>query len=71
MENVWLTCAEAARYLKVAPRTIAEWAKSGKIPGHRLSGTKRVTWRFLAAELDGAMMAAPSAAEPGGFNAAK
>jgi excisionase family DNA binding protein len=65
----WLTAAEAAQYLRVAHRTVLEWAKTGKIPAHRLSGTARVTWRFRADELD-AMMAAPSAAENGeSFNA--
>jgi excisionase family DNA binding protein len=66
----WLTAREAAAYLKVAHRTVLEWAKTGRIPAHRLSGTVRVTWRFRAAELDDAMMAAPSAAENGeSFNA--
>jgi excisionase family DNA binding protein len=71
-QSEWLTAAEAVVYLKVAHRTVLEWAKKGLIPAHRLSGTARVTWRFLASELDGAMMAAPSAAENGeSFNAAK
>jgi excisionase family DNA binding protein len=66
----WLTAREAAAYLKVAHRTVLEWAKTGRIPAHRLSGIVRVTWRFRTAELDGAMMAAPSAAENGeSFNA--
>lgn len=65
----WLTAREAAAYLKVAHRTVLEWAKAGRIPAHRLSGTRRCTWRFRATELD-AMMAAPSAAENGeSFNA--
>jgi excisionase family DNA binding protein len=70
-QSEWLTAREAAAYLKVAHRTILEWAKKGLIPAHRLSGTLRCTWRFRATELDGAMMAAPSAAENGEFNAAK
>jgi excisionase family DNA binding protein len=66
----WLTAKEAAAYLKVAHRTILEWAKTGRIRAHRLSGTARVTWRFRAVDLDGAMMAAPSAAKNGeSFNA--
>jgi excisionase family DNA binding protein len=69
-QSEWLTAAEAAAYLKVAHRTVLQWAKEGRIPAHRLSGTVRVTWRFRADELDGAMMAAPSAAE-GEINAAK
>ena len=67
----WLTAREAAAYLKVAHRTILEWAKTSRIPAHRLSGTLRCTWRFRADELDGAMMGPPSAAENGEFNAAK
>jgi len=66
----WMNAREAAIYLRVAHRTILQWAKEGRIPAHRLSGTARVTWRFLVAELDSAMMAAPSAAENGeSFNA--
>jgi excisionase family DNA binding protein len=66
----WMNAREAALYLRVAHRTILQWAKEGRIHAHRLSGTARVTWRFKAVELD-AMMAAPSAAENGEFNAAK
>lgn len=65
MENQWLTATEAALYLKVKPRTVLKWAKEGSIPAHPLSGSKRVTWRFLKAELD-AMLTAPSAAGLGG-----
>ena len=57
----WLTASEAAHYLKVKPRTVLAWAKAGRIPGHPLSGCKRITWRFLKSELD-AMLFAPSAA---------
>jgi len=68
--TAWLTAREAAQYLRVAHRTVLEWAKTGRIPAHRLSGAARVTWRFRADELDGAMMGAPSAAENGeSFNA--
>jgi excisionase family DNA binding protein len=65
VENQWLTATEAAQYLKVQPRTILKWAKEGGIPAHPLSGSKRITWRFLKSELDGAMLASPSAAELG------
>ncbi len=77
-QSVWLTAREAALYVRVSHRTILEWAKTGRIPAHRLSripahrlsGTDRITWRFRAEELDGAMMAAPSAAKNGeSFNA--
>ena len=48
----WLTAKEAAEYLKVGHRTVCQWAREGKIPGHRLSGCARVTWRFSRRELD-------------------
>jgi excisionase family DNA binding protein len=60
----WLTANEAAEYLKVKPRTVLKWAKEGRIPAHPLSGSQRVTWRFLKAELD-AMLGPPSAAQNG------
>jgi len=63
VESQWLTAREAAQYLRVAHRTVLEWAKDGRIPAHRLSGTARVTRRFLRSELDAAMMAPPSAAK--------
>jgi excisionase family DNA binding protein len=69
-QSEWLTAAEAAAYLRVAHRTVLDWAKSGRIPARKLSGTARVTWRFRRSELD-AMLCAPSAAENGEFNAAK
>jgi excisionase family DNA binding protein len=47
METEWLTANEAALYLKVQPRTVLKWAKEGRVPAHPLSGSKRVTWRFL------------------------
>jgi excisionase family DNA binding protein len=54
----WLTAQEAAAYLKVKPRTLLAWAKTGKIPAHKLSGTMRSTWRFQRSELDAALNAA-------------
>ena len=58
-ESVWLTAPEAAQYLRVEPRTLLMWARQGKVKGYVLSGTKRVTWRFLAEDLD-ATMSPPS-----------
>jgi excisionase family DNA binding protein len=55
----WFTAREASAYLKIAHRTLVRWAKSGQIPAHRLSGTGRITWRFLRSELD-AMLGASS-----------
>jgi excisionase family DNA binding protein len=65
----WMNAREAALYLRVAHRTVLEWAKAGQIPAHRLSGTARITYRFLRPELD-AMLCPPSAAL-GEINAAK
>jgi excisionase family DNA binding protein len=53
----WLTAAEVAAYLKIAPRTLVRWARTGRVPAHRLSGTGRITWRFLRSELDGMLCA--------------
>lgn len=58
-QSEWLTAREAAAHLKVAPRTLVRWARGGRIPAHRLSGTGRITWRFLRSELD-AMLGASS-----------
>lgn len=57
----WLTATEAASYLRVKRRTILLWARQRHIKGHMLSGTKRVTWRFLRSDLD-ATLAPPSVA---------
>ena len=53
----WLTSKEAASYLKIEHRTLLAWARAGKVKGHILSGTQRITWRFRAIELD-AMLSA-------------
>jgi excisionase family DNA binding protein len=65
VESQWLTATEAAQYLRVQPGTVLKWAKEGRIPAHPLSGSKRVTWRFLKSELDSVMLAPPTAAEHG------
>ena len=67
MENQWLTATEVSQYLKVKHRTVLKWAKEGRIPAHPLSGSKRVTWRFLKSELD-AMLARHLLPNSGGFN---
>jgi excisionase family DNA binding protein len=51
-QNLWLTADEAAKYLKVKTRSLLSWARQGKVKGYVLSGTKRVTWRFLRSDLD-------------------
>ncbi|MGH9560975.1 MAG: helix-turn-helix domain-containing protein [Terracidiphilus sp.] len=63
MESVeWLNSTEAAEHLKIKPRTLVLWAREGRIPGHKLSGSQRVTRRFLRQELDA--MLRPSSAVP-------
>jgi excisionase family DNA binding protein len=57
-----MTSQEAAKYLRVAHRTVLEWARTGKLKGHVLSGSARITWRFRQSELDG-MLTPPSAAK--------
>jgi excisionase family DNA binding protein len=54
--STWLTVKEAAQYLSVKPRTLAQWAREGTIKGYVLSGTKRVTWRFLRSDLDAKLL---------------
>lgn len=61
-EREWLTSSEAAQHLKVKRRTLLQWVREGKVPAHKLSGTKRHVWRFLKHELDG--MLGPSSAVP-------
>ena len=58
--NEWLTLEEAAAHLKVARRTLAAWARQGKVRGYLLSGTIRHVWRFRREDLD-AMLLASSA----------
>jgi excisionase family DNA binding protein len=51
----WLTANEAAQHLRVEARTLLMWARQGKIKGYILSGTRRITWRFLRCDLDATM----------------
>ena len=48
----WLTAEEAATYLRVKPRTILMWARTGQLKGYVLSGTRRHVWRFRQVDLD-------------------
>jgi excisionase family DNA binding protein len=47
----FITLEEAAEYLSVTPRRIAEMARAGEIPCHPLRDGQRITWRFLKSEL--------------------
>ena len=55
----WLTASEAAKYLKIKPRTLLLWVRQDKVKGHALSGTKRHVWRFRREELDAALTGTP------------
>ena len=52
----WLTASEAAAYLKVKRRTLLVWVRQHKVKAYPLSGTKRMVWRFLRADLDAALL---------------
>jgi excisionase family DNA binding protein len=59
IDSPWLSANEASAYLRCNPRTLLAWARQGKVKGYVLSGTQRVTWRFLRADLD-AMLGLPA-----------
>ncbi len=67
-EPQWLTSREAASYLRVEPRTILQWARQGHIKGYVLSGTRRITWRFLRSDLDATLTAPAVLSTTGGLN---
>ena len=56
MAEEWLTTEEAAAYLKTEPRSLLRWVREGRVPAYKLSGTKRHVYRFLARDLDAALM---------------
>ena len=58
-QSEWLTVKEAAKYLKIKPRTLLLWVRQGKVKGFALSGTKRRAWRFRYADLDSALVESP------------
>jgi len=47
----FVTATEIAKYLSISPRTVAKMAREGRLPAHRISGSKRKTWRFLVSEV--------------------
>jgi len=53
----WLTATEAAKYLRIQPRTLLLWVRQGKVKGYALSGTKRRIWRFRMTDLDTNLLA--------------
>ncbi len=64
----WLTSREAANHLQVEPRTILAWARTGHLKGYVLSGSKRITWRFLKSDLDATLRAPAVLSLNGGSN---
>lgn len=52
----WMTPEEVAKYLKIKPDTVRYWARIGKLKGHKLSGTKRVIWRFRQRDVDATLV---------------
>jgi excisionase family DNA binding protein len=58
-QSEWLTTDEAARYLKVKPRSLLLWVRQGKLPAYALSGTRRRVWRFRREDLDSTLLARP------------
>ena len=61
MAESWMTVKEASAYLKVTSTSLLRWVREGRIQGYKLSGTKRHVYRFLARDLDVALMGRPSA----------
>ena len=47
----WLTRTEAAERLRVNPRTIDAWARSGRLPRYYLAGSTRAP-RFRVEDVD-------------------
>jgi two-component system response regulator VicR len=47
----FLTREEVAKYLRVHPRTIERWLKSGTLKGYKLGTGKTSLWRISEDEL--------------------
>lgn len=48
----YVGAVEAAKFLSIHPRTLAQMARQGDVPAHPLSNGQRRVWRFLLSELD-------------------
>lgn len=48
----FIDAPDAARFLKLHPKTLLRLARRGSIPAHPLTGRRRHIWRFLLSELD-------------------
>lgn len=58
----FIDTATVAAHIGMSPRTIAKWARDGRIPAHPVSGTARRTWRFKLSEVDFALASQPNGA---------
>ncbi len=47
----FVDAGEAAKFLKINPRTLLQMARNGSVPAHPLGNGVRKTWRFLLSEL--------------------
>ena len=68
LQSERLNATEAACYLRVKPRTILAWARTGHVKGYVLSGTRRITWRFSKADLDATLRAPAVLSTNGGLD---
>jgi excisionase family DNA binding protein len=55
----FVSATEIAKYLNISPRTVAKMAREGRLPAHRISGSKRKTWRFRISEITEFVISGP------------
>jgi hypothetical protein len=48
----FVDAAEAAKFLRINPRTLMKMARDCEVPAHPLGDGPRKLWRFLLSELD-------------------
>jgi hypothetical protein len=48
----FVNTAAVAAHVGMSPRTVAKWAREGRIPAHPLCGNARRTWGFKLSEVD-------------------
>ena len=48
----FMTRDEVAKYLRVHPRTINRWLKSGSLTGYKLGDGKTSLWRISETEIE-------------------
>jgi predicted site-specific integrase-resolvase len=49
-EPLW-TSEDVARFLRIKPATVRNWAGRGILPGFKFRETKRADWRFVPARI--------------------